>query len=76
MKRLLITALIAVLGFVPFAETTAQQQNFLTASGNKLFDSNGKEVRLTGVNWFGFETSLYQPHGIWSRDMKKCFATD
>ncbi|MDH7444458.1 cellulase family glycosylhydrolase [Aquimarina sp. 2201CG14-23] len=48
----------------------AQQQNFLTASGNKLYDSTGKEVRLTGVNWFGFETSLYSPHGIWSRDMK------
>ncbi|AUP77378.1 cellulase family glycosylhydrolase [Flavivirga eckloniae] len=48
----------------------AQQQNFLSASGNKLFDATGKEVRLTGVNWFGFETSLYSPHGIWNRDTK------
>lgn len=52
------------------ANTYAQQQNFLTASGNKLFDTSGQEVRLTGVNWFGFETSLYSPHGIWSRDTK------
>lgn len=50
--------------------THAQQQNFLTATGNKLFDTTGKEVRLTGVNWFGFETSLYSPHGIWARDTK------
>ncbi len=48
----------------------AQQQNFLSVSGNKLFDSTGNEVRLTGVNWFGFETSLYSPHGIWIRDTK------
>ncbi len=53
-----------------FLQTSAQTQNYLTTSGNKLFDSSGKEVRLTGVNWFGFETSLYSPHGIWTRDMK------
>ncbi len=48
----------------------AQQQNYLSVSGNKLFDTTGKEVRLTGVNWFGFETQTYFPHGIWTRDMK------
>ncbi len=26
--------------------------------------------RLTGVNWFGFETSNYVVHGIWARDYK------
>jgi aryl-phospho-beta-D-glucosidase BglC (GH1 family) len=26
--------------------------------------------RLTGVNWFGFETSNYVVHGLWSRDYK------
>ncbi|MDC7222608.1 MAG: cellulase family glycosylhydrolase [Spirochaetales bacterium] len=24
--------------------------------------------RLTGVNWFGFETNNYCPHGLWTRD--------
>ena len=48
----------------------AQQQNFLSVSGNKLIDTRGEEVRLTGVNWFGFETQNYFPHGIWTRDMK------
>jgi aryl-phospho-beta-D-glucosidase BglC (GH1 family) len=24
--------------------------------------------RLTGVNWFGFETSNFSPHGLWARD--------
>ena len=26
--------------------------------------------RLTGVNWFGFETSSYVTHGLWTRDYK------
>ncbi len=26
--------------------------------------------RLTGVNWFGFETANYSPHGLWARDYK------
>jgi aryl-phospho-beta-D-glucosidase BglC (GH1 family) len=41
---------------------------FLTRKGNKLVDANGKEVRLTGVNWFGFETGNLSPHGLWARD--------
>jgi len=29
---------------------------FLHIEGNQLFDSQENPVRLTGVNWFGFET--------------------
>jgi len=25
-------------------------------------------VHLTGVNWFGFETSAFAPHGLWARN--------
>lgn len=44
--------------------------SYLKVIGNKLYDENGNEVRLTGVNWFGFETSNYVAHGLWSRDYK------
>ena len=30
----------------------------LTASGNQIVDQNGNNVRLTGVNWSGFETPI------------------
>src|SRR5262249_38774805 len=30
---------------------------------------HGATVRLTGVNWFGLETSNYAPHGLWQRPM-------
>ncbi|MEM6805685.1 MAG: cellulase family glycosylhydrolase [Bacteroidota bacterium] len=43
---------------------------YLTQSQSKLFNEEGEEVRLTGVNWFGFETSVKAPHGLWSRDYK------
>ena len=44
--------------------------NYLSVSGNKLYDAQGNVVRLTGINWFGFETSNKAPHGLWSRDCK------
>jgi len=44
--------------------------NFLHVQGNGLFDVQGKSVRLTGVNWFGLETSNEAPHGIWVRDYR------
>jgi endoglucanase len=40
----------------------------LRAEGGRLLDAQGHEVRLTGVNWFGLETSLFAPHGLWSRN--------
>ncbi|WP_299437840.1 cellulase family glycosylhydrolase [uncultured Aquimarina sp.] len=70
MKQFINYWVILLLLFGSASEVLAQQQNFLTSSGNKLYDITGKEVRLTGVNWFGFETQNYSPHGIWSRDMK------
>lgn len=30
--------------------------------------ANTKYGRLTGINWFGFETGNYVVHGIWTRD--------
>jgi endoglucanase len=67
-KHVLLFGLFIALGFNLNAQTITK--NFLSTSGNKLVNASGKEVRLTGVNWFGFETAMYKPHGLWSRDMK------
>jgi endoglucanase len=40
----------------------------LHAEGAKLVDADGDEVTLTGVNWFGFETGTFSPHGLWTRN--------
>jgi endoglucanase len=65
LRYLLLTALALI-----FISWTSNAQNYLSVQGNKLVDSYGKVVRLTGVNWFGFETSNLVVHGIWSRDTK------
>ncbi len=42
----------------------------LHAEGSKIVDADGQEVILTGVNWFGFETGTFAPHGLWTRNME------
>lgn len=41
---------------------------FLSTKGNQIVDGSGNSVRLTGVNWFGFETGNEILHGLWTRD--------
>ena len=41
----------------------------LYACGGRLYRGQGEPVRLTGVNWFGFETETLAPHGLWSRQL-------
>ena len=43
---------------------------FLHVDGSRLLDDAGNVARLTGVNWFGFETSNLAPHGLWARDYR------
>ena len=42
-----------------------------STDGARLVDGSGDEVRIRGVNWFGFETSTGFPHGLWSRNLEE-----
>ena len=42
----------------------------LSTSSSKIVDATGKPVILRGVNWFGIETPLHAPDGLWKRDYK------
>ncbi|HZU70636.1 MAG TPA: glycoside hydrolase family 5 protein [Ktedonobacteraceae bacterium] len=45
------------------------QVGFLKTFHSELVDaSSGCQVTLTGVNWFGFETSSFAPHGLGMRN--------
>jgi endoglucanase len=44
-------------------------------SGNKILDSNGNQVRIAGINWYGFETTDYLAHGLWAQDYKTVLNT-
>ena len=67
-----LTALLLAL-FAPSA--WAQGAGYWHTSGNKILDSNGTEVRIAGVNWYGFETSNYLINGLWAQDYKTILNT-
>ncbi|MEI7687531.1 MAG: cellulase family glycosylhydrolase, partial [Planctomycetota bacterium] len=50
--------------------TTNSATGFLHTLGSQIVDSTGQNVRIAGVNWFGFETSNFAPHGLWTRGYK------
>jgi endoglucanase len=41
----------------------------LHTEGSRVVDADGREVRLAAVSWFGLETPVYAPHGLWTRSM-------
>jgi aryl-phospho-beta-D-glucosidase BglC (GH1 family) len=44
--------------------------DWYSTSGSKIIDGTGKTVRLTGLNWFGFETTNEVFHGLWAVNLK------
>ncbi len=46
----------------------------LSTRGSQIVDATGRVVLLRGVNWFGLETTLHTPHGLWVRDYKQMLA--
>ncbi len=40
--------------------------DWLYTDGNKIVDKDGKEVWLTGVNWFGYNTGTNIFDGVWA----------
>jgi endoglucanase len=60
----LVTLALAVCSF----SASAQGTGYWHTSGNKILDSNGDEVRMAGINWYGFETPDYLVHGLWAQD--------
>ena len=54
----------------PLTGGSSGSNSFFAASGNQIVDSSGNPIRITGINWFGFETSNKAFHGLWSRGYK------
>ena len=48
--------------------------DWLHTSGGKIVDSEGREVRLTGVNWFGYATGS-NGRSIWTTLLKPLLIT-
>src|ERR1700759_2735091 len=48
----------------------AQGAGYWHTSGNKILDANNQQVRIAGVNWYGFEGTPERPQGLWTKDYK------
>ena len=55
-------ALITLLPVLLAPCAWGQGTGYWHTSGNKILDSNGNEVRIAGINWYGAETPDYIVH--------------
>ncbi|WBB57274.1 cellulase family glycosylhydrolase [Verrucosispora sp. WMMD573] len=52
------------------AAAAAPTADWLHTEGNKIVDSAGNQVWLTGVNWFGFNATERVFHGLWGGNIE------
>ena len=45
------------------------QDDWLYVKENKIVDKDGKEVWITGINWFGYNTGTNTFDGLWTADL-------
>lgn len=45
------------------------KENHYRTCGSVIIDAYDTEIHFNGINWFGFETSNFAPHGLWCRSM-------
>ena len=72
----LVLASLAAWAGLPGGTATAQTAGgtgtgFLSTRGDQIVDAAGNPVRLTGINWFGMETSNNTFHGLWTRNYRE-----
>jgi hypothetical protein len=49
---------------------SVQGDDWLTTDGRRILDKDGKEVWLTGVNWFGYNTGTNTFDGLWNSKLE------
>ena len=50
-------------------ENAVQGDDWLFTDGNKIVDKDGKQVWITGVNWFGYNTGTNIFDGLWGSEL-------
>lgn len=64
-----LTSLLLALGVLNWTiRPTKAATNYLHTSGSQILDASNNIVGLSGLNWFGFETTTFAPHGLWARN--------
>ena len=74
-RKILILSIYLYLLFsqvISFADADDDtQDDWLHVEDGKIVDKNGKEVWLTGVNWFGYNTPCQVFDGVWTCNLRQ-----
>jgi endoglucanase len=66
----IIILLISFITINPlFAQSPSSSSEYYHTSGSQIVDSTNTPVHFNAASWFGFETSNFVPHGLWTRSM-------
>lgn len=57
-----------LLASLALAQSSGVGSGYWHTRGNEILDANGNEVRIAGINWYGFETTDFIIHGLWAQD--------
>ncbi len=52
------------------AEAAVQGDDWLHTDGRRILDKDGKEVWITGLNWFGYNTGTNTFDGLWNSKLE------
>ena len=64
--------IVLLTGGIPLAgQVKAPSPDYWHTDGKRILDSDGKPVRIAGVNWFGMESATFAPHGLWKRSYRE-----
>jgi endoglucanase len=58
-----------------FAQSPSAGVGYWHTAGNAILDANSAQVRIAGINWYGFETPDFIAHGLWAQDYKTILNT-
>ena len=74
-SRRLALSVFFLLSLLLPATAHAQGTGYWHTSGNKILDANNTQVRIAGINWYGFETTRAVAGGLTSQDYKTVLQT-
>ncbi len=70
-----VSGVASTISSVPVTAADTNNDDWLHAVGSRLYDSQGNQVWLTGVNWFGMNCTENFPHGLWSADVDELLSS-
>jgi endoglucanase len=69
------TLLVALATFAVPVAALAQGDGYWHTSGSQILDLNNQQVRIAGINWYGFETTRAVAGGLTAQDYKAILQT-